>query len=293
MAQTARDKKGKVKAAAQPAEQGGPNWPILSLGVIGMGVSGYLTYSAWALKQVAGCTEGSACDIVLSSQWATLLGLPTSFWGFFTYALLAAVAWNKRTVAQWKATWFIALFGVLYSVYLTAISFYSLDAACPYCLTSLGIMTAIFALASFQRPAPMAGFTWSPWLGKTVGASLIIILALHLHYAGYWGKTAAAEDPWIRGLATHLAKIDAKFYGADWCPHCQQQKQMFGSSVDRVPYIECSPGGPRAPVSQACRDARIESYPTWIINGQRYNGTQTLEALAQFSNYKHVGGAKP
>ena len=62
---------------------------------------------------------------------------------------------------------------------------------------------------------------------------------------------------------------------------------MFGSSADRVPYIECSPGGQRAPVAQVCKDARIDTYPTWVINGQRYSGTQTLEALAQFSNYKH------
>ena len=64
-----------------------------------MGLSGYLTYSAWALKQLAGCTEGSACDIVLSSQWSTLFGMPTAFWGFLTYALLAAIAWNKRTAS--------------------------------------------------------------------------------------------------------------------------------------------------------------------------------------------------
>jgi uncharacterized membrane protein len=292
MANAAADKKGKGKATPPPAAKEGPNWPIFGLAVIGMGLSGYLTYSAWTLRQLAGCTEGSACDIVLSSQWATLFGMPTSFWGFLTYALLAAIAWNKRTAAQWKAAWVVSLFGVLYSVYLTAVSFYSLDAACPYCLTSLGLMAAIFAVTLFQRPGRMPGFTWGPWLAKSAGTALVVIVALHLHYAGYWGKTAAAEDPWIRGLAVHLAKIDAKFYGASWCPHCKQQKEMFGSSVERVPYIECSPGGPRAPVAQNCKDARIESYPTWIINGQRYDGTQTLQALAQYSNYKHVG-AKP
>ena len=72
--------------------------------------------------------------------------MPTSFWGFLTYALLAAIAWNKRTQAQWKTAWLVSLFGVLYSLYLTGISFYSLDAACPYCLTSLGLMSAIFAV---------------------------------------------------------------------------------------------------------------------------------------------------
>jgi uncharacterized membrane protein len=292
MANPARDRRSKPKLAEQVSAQSGPNWPMLVLAVIGMGLSGYLTYAAWAAKQLAGCVEGSACDVVLSSQWATLFGMPTSFWGFLTYLLLAAIAWNRRTAAQWKAAWFVSLFGVLYSLYLTAVSFYVLDAACPYCLTSLVLMAAIFALACFQRPARMTGFHWGPWLAKSAGTALVVIIALHLHYAGYWGKTAAAEDPWIRGLAAHLTRIDAKFYGASWCPHCKQQKDMFGASADRLPYIECSPGGPRAPVAQTCKESRIESYPTWIINGQRYDGTQTLQALAQYSNYQPTGGKR-
>jgi uncharacterized membrane protein len=291
MANPARDRKGKGKPLIEQRTAGdGPNWLVLALAVIGMGLTAYLTYSAWTLKQLAGCIEGSACDIVLSSRWATLLGMPTSFWGFIGYLLIAAIAWNKRTAAQWKAAWFVALFGMLYSLYLTAVSFYLLEAACPYCLTSLGLMAAIFAITCFQKPARMAGFSWGPWLAKSAGTALALIVLLHVHYAGYLGKTAAAEDPWIRGLATHLVKIDAKFYGASWCPHCTQQKEMFGSSASRLPYIECSPGGPRAPVAQTCRDARIESYPTWIINGQRYGGTQTLQGLAEFSEYKHAAG---
>ena len=288
MATVAKDKKAKGKAAAA-AIPDGPNWPILALAVIGMGLSGYLTYAAWTLKQVAGCTEGSACDVVLTSQWSTLFGVPTSLWGFFTYALLAAVAWNKRTEAQWKTAWWVAIFGVFYSLYLTGVSIFILDSACPYCLTSLGLMTAIFAVVLYRRPKPMAGFSWGSWLAKSLAPAVVVIVALHLHYAGYWGKTAAAEDPWLRGLAVHLTKIDAKFYGAFWCPACKQQKEMFGSSADRIPYVECSPGGQRAPVAQVCREARIESYPTWLINEQRYTGVQPLEILAQSSNYKPAG----
>jgi hypothetical protein len=33
----------------------------------------------------------------------------------------------------------------------------------------------------------------------------------------------------------------------------------------------------------------VQSYPTWVINGQRYMGTQTLDALAQYSGYKYQG----
>jgi uncharacterized membrane protein/glutaredoxin len=276
--------------AAKSLLRDGPNWPLFVLAVLGMALSGYLTFTAWSGKTVAFCTEGAGCDVVLSSRWSTLFGMPTSFWGFLTYALLAAVAWNRHADDQWRWAWVISLFGLLYSLYLTAISYFELQAACPYCLTSLGLMTIIFIMTTFQRPENLPQFSWGPWLAKTVGAALVAIVALHSYYAGYWGGAPGPEDPWIRGLAEHLSKSDAKFYGASWCPHCNEQKQLFGSSVKRIPYVECSPGGPQAPQAQVCKEKGIQSYPTWIINGQRYTGVQPLDALAQSSQYRYQGG---
>jgi uncharacterized membrane protein/glutaredoxin len=276
--------------AAKSLLRDGPNWPLFVLAVLGMALSGYLTFTAWSGKTVAFCTEGAGCDVVLSSRWSTLFGMPTSFWGFLTYALLAAVAWNRHADNQWRWAWVISLFGLLYSLYLTAISYFELQAACPYCLTSLGLMTIIFILTTFQRPENLPQFSWGPWLAKTVGAALVAIVALHSYYAGYWGGAPGPEDPWIRGLAEHLSKSDAKFYGASWCPHCNEQKKLFGSSVKRIPYVECSPGGQQAPQAQVCKEKGIQSYPTWIINGQRYTGVQPLDALAQSSQYRYQGG---
>jgi len=276
--------------AAKSLLRDGPNWPLFVLSVLGMALSGYLTFSAWAGKLVAFCTEGAGCDVVLSSRWSTLFGMPTSFWGFLTYALLAAVAWNRHADNQWRWAWTISLFGLLYSIYLTSISYFELQAACPYCLTSLGLMTIIFILTTFQRPENLPQFSWGPWLAKTVGAALIAIVALHSYYAGYWGSAPGPEDPWIRGLAEHLSKSDAKFYGASWCPHCAEQKKKFGSSVTRIPYVECSPGGQQAPPAPICKEKNITNYPTWIINAQRYTGIQELDALAQISKYQYQGG---
>jgi len=291
MAQAAKSKKAKPKSSRTVVKDA-PNWPMLGLAVIGMVLAAYLTVMAWQEKLVAFCAAGSACDAVLSSRWSTLFGMPTSFWGFLTYALLAAIAWNKRSESQWRVAWIISLFGLLYSLYLTWVSLFEVRAACPYCLSSLALMTAIFITVATQRPKNLSEFSWGPWLAKSAGGALVIVLALHLHYAGYWGKTAGPEDPWIRGLAEHLTKTNAKFYGAGWCPHCKEQKEMFGSSVKRVPYVECSPGGPGTPQAAVCTAAGVESYPTWTINGQRYVGTQSLENLAQFSKYKDQGGAR-
>ena len=270
-----------------------PNWPLFCLALVGMALSAYLTLSAWQEEQVAFCAAGGGCDVVLNSRWSTLFGMPTSLWGFLTYAALAAVAWNKRADSQWKFAWLISLFGLLYSVYLTAVSLIVLRSTCPYCLTSLTLMTIIFVIVTLQRPANLARFSWGPWLAKSVGSGVVIVLALHLYYAGFWGDAPRPEDPWVQGLAEHLTRSGAKFYGSYWCPHCAEQKEMFGGSVKRLPYVECSPGGPSAPQAAECNAKNIQSYPTWIINGERLNGTQSLEALAQASKYIPPQGAKP
>jgi uncharacterized membrane protein len=286
-----KSRKGKQPTAAGVAREG-PNWPLFVLALLGMALSGYLTFSAWQGARAAFCAEGAGCDVVLSSRWATLLGMPTSFWGLLTYGLLAAVAWNRDVANQWRWAWVISLFGLFFSLYLTGVSFLSLQAACPYCLASLGLMTAIFLLTTLQRPKNLPKFSWGPFLGKSVGAAALLVIALHLHYAGYLGSPPKPEDPWVRALAEHLSKADVKFYGASWCPHCTEQKHLFGSSEKRIPYIECSPGGPKAPQATACKEKNIQSYPTWIINGQRYTGIQPLDALAQLSNFKYEGGKR-
>jgi hypothetical protein len=90
----------------------------------------------------------------------------------------------------------------------------------------------------------------------------------------------------IRALAEHLAEQDVVFYGASWCPHCQEQKRLFGASADRLPYVECSLGGPNAPQSAACRTAGIQSYPTWVINGRATVGqVLTLAQLADATGF--------
>lgn len=275
------------KQATPAVTNKAPNWPLFALALIGMALSGYLSFTAWQGKQVAFCTEGAGCDVVLNSRWSTLFGMPTSFWGFLTYALLAAVAWNKNAADRWRWAWTISLFGLLFSLYLTSVSLFELKATCPYCLTSLGLMTAIFIVTTLQRPVNLPKVSWGPWLAKTGGAALVGIIALHLYFAGYWGEAQGPEDPWVRALAEHLSRSDVKFYGASWCPHCAEQKKLFDGSVNRIPYVECSPGGPNAPQAEVCSNKNIQSYPTWIIDGQRYTGVQPLDALAQLSHFQY------
>lgn len=73
----------------------------------------------------------------------------------------------------------------------------------------------------------------------------------------------------------------AVFYGAFWCPHCNIEKALFGSSKDLLPYVECStPDGKGQ--EQVCKDKKIESYPTWeFADGTRLTGEVPFEMLVQ------------
>ncbi len=49
-------------------------------------------------------------------------------------------------------------------------------------------------------------------------------------------------------------------FGASWCPHCAEQKKLFGKSAKDMPYFECSQNGKQVP---ECDSRGIMSYPTW------------------------------
>jgi thiol-disulfide isomerase/thioredoxin len=73
----------------------------------------------------------------------------------------------------------------------------------------------------------------------------------------------------------------ATFYGAFWCPHCQNEKKLFGDAEKFLPYVECSTPDGTAQL-QVCKDASIQSYPTWVFkDGSRQTGEVPLAQLAE------------
>lgn len=81
-------------------------------------------------------------------------------------------------------------------------------------------------------------------------------------------------------FATCLGNNGAVFYGAFWCPHCADQKALFGSSAKNLPYVECSTAD-RQGQTQQCIAAGVASYPTWeFVDGSRLNGVVPLQQLA-------------
>ncbi|MEK7525746.1 MAG: thioredoxin domain-containing protein [Patescibacteria group bacterium] len=82
-------------------------------------------------------------------------------------------------------------------------------------------------------------------------------------------------------FAQCLKDKGAVFYGAFWCPHCQNQKKMFGKSEKLLNYVECSTADGRGQL-QVCKDKNITGYPTWeFADASRLSGEIPLENLAE------------
>ncbi len=254
---------------------------VLVLAVAGILLTAYLTFTTSFGEHPAFCSEGSGCDIVQSSRWATFLGAPMALWGCLTYIVIAGLAWRARTkVGSWTPLIFAASCGFAISAYLTAVSVIEIEATCPYCLASFAIITTIMILTMVRQPPD-----WSTSVKEAAVVAMLIVGALHMHYSGVFDAAAGPEDPQLQALAIHLEKTGVKFYGAYWCPRCQEQKAMFESSAKRLPYVECSSGGRGSALTAPCVKNEIRSYPTWIIDEKRTTGLMKPHELANATGF--------
>lgn len=254
---------------------------LLGLAGIGMLLTCYLTYVAWFEAHPAFCSEGSGCDLVQASRWATFLGMPMAFWGLLTYVILAHLIWRaQRKPGTWTLIVFVAVCGFAISAYLTVVSVVEIEATCPYCLASFGIITGIMTLTLVRQPP-----NWSTSLKEALVIAALLVGGLHLHYSGVFDAAAGPEDPQLQALAIHLTNTGAKFYGAYWCPRCQEQKAIFEASAKRLPYVECSSGGRGSALTKACAAEKVKSYPTWTIGDRRLTGLQTPRSLAAATGF--------
>jgi uncharacterized membrane protein len=219
------------------------------------------------------CVAQHGCDTVRSSAYGRIVGIPVAAIGVVFFAVGLGLSLSRTS---WRDRWLalLAAVGVGASIVFLGLQFGVLHAVCPYCLIA---EAAAFALAYLVlRPTSGAERI------RVAGLALVTAVALSAIYA--WTPRPASTD-YAAGLARHLSQDGDVFYGAYWCPHCQEQKALFGSAASLLPYVECDPRGARAQPDR-CRARGIRVYPTWEIRGHLVEGTLTLEELARRSGYK-------
>jgi uncharacterized membrane protein len=118
------------------------------LAVVGLGVAAYLTYVHYeGIEPV--CGLGGDCEKVQTSEWADLAGVPVALLGLVGYATILATLFVEREEALIAGALF-SLVGFGFSAYLTYRELFSIDAICPWCVTSAVIMT-LLAIVTIAR----------------------------------------------------------------------------------------------------------------------------------------------
>lgn len=120
------------------------------LAIAGAAIAGYLTVVHFTDQPIV-CSSVGDCELVNSSEYAKLAGVPVAIMGLGAYvALFALVAatWRRRDATLLMLAWGVALAGFAFSMYLTYIELYVLDAICIWCVASASVMTALFAVLS-------------------------------------------------------------------------------------------------------------------------------------------------
>ena len=198
------------------AAKGRPDWVVVVVALLGVGVAGYLTALKLGDNQAFLCRDGSGCDIVQASRYSLLAGVPTALWGAALYLAIAVLAALPRTARRWQAAFMLASAAVAFSLYLTYLSLVVIGATCPYCLAS-GVIAVLLLVVLVLRRARGEGREAAAYrpgklvaLGITAGAFAILLGAFI--FAADFSTPAGYQ----LALARHLAKNNATFYGAFW-----------------------------------------------------------------------------
>lgn len=280
---------------------------IATLGILN---TGYLTYTKLFGGETVCPTSG--CEQVLSSRYAEMFGQPLALFGLLAYTAMAILALgpllvnpdtNKKLRTDLEnTTWTFLFLGstamLVFSGYLMYIMFsefvakYGADGLCYYCLASAICAAAMFVLT-------LLGRTWDD-VGQLFFTGALVSVVVLVGTLGIYnsGTTAAAPDgqtgpPTMNlsgsaemALAEHLTQQGARMFGAYWCPHCHEQKELFGrQAFAKINYVECDPEGANSQTDLCRSIPEVQGYPSWEINGQYYAGRLSLERLAEISGY--------
>ena len=126
-----------------------PNWFVLAAGLVGLVIAGYLAYNKLTNSSIA-CGPLGGCNTVQASRYSLLLGIPMGLWGVFAYASVVILwgvgSFGQGPAAQWSRPLLLglSLFCVLFSLYLTALELFVIQATCTWCVGS-ALTTAVLA----------------------------------------------------------------------------------------------------------------------------------------------------
>ena len=119
---------------------------IAFVAALGVGVATYIAIADAGGGAPTCLAGGSGCQTVANSSYSHLAGVNVAVLGIVGYVLLLASAFFASDAARFGG-FLVALGGFGFSVYLTYIELFKIEAICEWCVASAVLMTILFALS--------------------------------------------------------------------------------------------------------------------------------------------------
>ena len=139
-------------------------WASFALALIGLAISGYMTFEHYTGNTTLACTEGGLfnCAAVTTSKYAYILHIPVAVLGLVQFVTMAALCspWAWRAKERWIhiARFAFAVLGMLTVLWLLTVELAILGELCVYC-TGVHVVTfTLFVLVIVSVPR-MLGWT--------------------------------------------------------------------------------------------------------------------------------------
>ena len=278
------------------------------LATIGAIDTGSITLRKWEVLGSLTCAKDgffgcNGCEKVLSSAWGSLLGQPLSLFGFLAYTSVLAMAiaplvlpGDVRTELRQRLAWALFLVSTgmaAFSAVLVGVMIVGIRDCCPFCILSALLSLALMVLSILSVDWEDRGqlIFRGVLLAMTVlivglGWSVSVVRPSTSLAKGAPPLVERSSSPDAIALADHLTAKGVAVYTAYWCPHCHEQKELFGrEATRRLKVIECAPDGQNSQAA-LCASKKIEGFPSWEINGKLESGVKPLIKLAGLSGYK-------
>ena len=245
---------------------------LLIVGIIGIIctlLSVYLIYDHIKDEDASFCDVGShiSCSKVRRSSFSELFNVPIAVFGFLFNVITSLMALVAIQISIKQLPYYIGylfywnLFGCAFIFYLICAEIY-LGALCPFCTVlhvfQLISMYVMFKLYNSKKAMPALFDVM--WEMKTWIICIGIINLVPLVYFNVTPQFGIDDAPTITNpefarCITHSGWI---FYGKVGCGWCGKQKELFGSTLDKIVFVDCGTA------QEDCKALNIEAYPTWI-----------------------------
>lgn len=287
---------------------------IAILSTVGVIDTGSITLNKWGLIGNLNCLGGlEGCDKVLNSPWGNIIktntySIPLSLVGLISYFLILLMAIlplipilknknNNISKFAWWGSFYISISTFVFSLILISVMIFKIKAFCFFCLLSFLISFSLLLLS-------VVGGGWEDY-GKLFFRGFVMSVAVLLagliwsssvdpstkevsnNIQGMPPAVIAISSPEKIKLAEHLTQEGAVMYNAYWCPHCHDQKELFGKvAAEKLNLVECAKDGFNNK-RELCEAKGITGFPSWEINGSIDSGVKSLKELAELTNYKN------